>query len=196
MRWFGGRDGLSSLGWLLHLAGALLALALLMSGWIADRALLRRLQTLDTSQRFAVRLASRADSIHARHRAAQQALAAAGEKLAGLRARLPAQADETVFLRQLAGLSAAVGVQIDDFRPQRSIPQPPHNRLGLQLSGRGPYGSVCRFLAGLEQLPRLAWVRSLTITAPPSDGDACTLVAELDLFFTPGATSPAGEEVR
>lgn len=87
--------------------------------------------------------------------------------------RIPETAQESEFLAQLSQLAKDTGLTILEFRPGKITDRTTHRELEISLSAHGGYHSLCELLAGLEKLPRLCRVTSLTI-----DRDSTTTVEQ------------------
>ncbi len=109
------------------------------------------------------RFLSRADEIDARQRELQCLLDQTEEQFAAAVTRIPESAQESEFLAQVSRLAKDTALTIHDFRPDKITERTTHRELEISLSARGTYRSLCEFLAGLEELPRLCRVTSLTI---------------------------------
>ena len=71
--------------------------------------------------------------------------------------------------------SADAGTKV----PGAFVPKTMHNEGNYIIS----LGNLCRWLAGVEQLPRMSRVSQLTVSAPRLANEACTLDCQLNLLF-------------
>lgn len=78
-------------------------------------------------------------------------------------AGVPAASQESVFLGQISELVQGTSLKFEEFRPGKTTETGQYRQLEVQISGVGTYQDVCRFLAGLENLPRLCRVLRLQI---------------------------------
>lgn len=85
------------------------------------------------------------------------------KQLVAAQARIPETAQESEFLAQVSRLAKDTGLTIQEFRPGGITERKTHRELDVALSALGGYRSLCEFLAGLEKLPRLCRVTSLTV---------------------------------
>lgn len=81
-------------------------------------------------------------------------------------AGVPTEPRESEFLGQISGLVQGTSLKFDEFRPAGTTAAGQYRQLEVMMSGVGTYRDICRFLAGLEELPRLCRVSRLDIEAP------------------------------
>ncbi len=193
MHLFDADKRLAGIGWALHGLGLFIALA----GVILGRRVL-----LDPIDRMASQCAERIDYLQARlteedHlRAEHQRLKAevdrARRESAALKQRIPDEPCEAEFLAELARLAGDAGLQIRDYRPGAATAWPSYSTLTVDLSGNGPYRSICALLDSLARLPRHCTVRQLEINADKRTAD-CRLELSVELYFdVRGTTAEPG----
>ena len=85
-----------------------------------------------------------------------------GRILAGV----PTAPRESEFLGQISELVQGTSLKFDEFRPGATTEAGQYRQLEVRMSGFGTYKDICRFLAGLEELPRLCRVSRLDIESP------------------------------
>ncbi len=105
-----------------------------------------------------------------------------------LRAKFPNTADEAEFLQQLSEMAVATGVSIGDFRPGGISKLTSCKTLELKIRGTAPYASLCRWLAGLSELPRVVRLSQLSVCGPVTPHGDCTIDIQLNLVFGIDAT--------
>jgi Tfp pilus assembly protein PilO len=93
---------------------------------------------------------------------------------------------ESEFLSELSTLAADSNLAIREFRPGGVTHRDRYDELEIRLSAEGTYPNLCRFLAGLEALPRLCNVRSLSVTGTgSSSGNRYPIDMTVVVFFAP-----------
>ncbi len=122
-----------------------------------------RQQSIDAQIESMRQLLSQADDVQARRVELQELLEETEKRFAAAATRIPEAAQENEFLAQISRLAKNSDLTIQEFRPGEITECRTHRELEISLSAVGPYRSLCEFLAGLEQLPRLCRVTSLTI---------------------------------
>jgi Tfp pilus assembly protein PilO len=78
-------------------------------------------------------------------------------------ARVPDEAEEGTFLADLSRLARDHDVRIHDFRRSSVETHDTHAVMAVAVTADGSHAGLCSFLAGLDELPRLAPLRRLTI---------------------------------
>lgn len=182
------------LGWALHGAGILTALAV---------ALLAELLVYRPIDARAHDWARRAEGLHERledatrvrreHARLSHDLAVAREQTAALKKRIPDAPCEADFLAQVSRLADEIGLRIQDYRPGAVTAKTSYSVLRVDLICEGDYPSVCRFLDGLSQLPRHCTVVRLQIDSAKSKQDYSANMS-LELYFGVTARSDAGQK--
>ena len=103
-------------------------------------------------------------------------------RLEELTALIPNNPESSRFLAQLAHLGAESELGIENFRPGPPETTDNMRRIRVQLSGTGRYESICRFLDGLQTLPRLTRVAKLQVD-PPGENGLYSVSMDLLIFF-------------
>lgn len=104
------------------------------------------------------------------------------QRLEELKAQIPNGPEESRFLAQLSKLAEEAELGIRNFRPGPAEDSNDVKRIRVKLSGVGSYECLCRFLDGLQSLPRLTHVTTLKIDPADSDGQY-PVDMELSIFF-------------
>lgn len=171
--------------WAFH-AGGVTAVAALVgaAAWFVYRPLeTARSQAEGRCAEIAELLPS-ADRLRAELAELKQTLADARQKEEALLARVPSAAHEAEFLGQISHLAKDVELELRDYRPGQVQPHAMCSAMEVALTCAGNYESLCRFLAGLGQLPRLVNVSRLDIDRSSGAGD---FTAQLKLVIYFGA---------
>lgn len=120
------------------------------------------------------------------------------QEMTRILAGVPDTPQESEFLRQVAGLAQGTSLAFDEFRPGSTTVVGKYRQTEISLRGTGTYQDICRFLAGLESLPRLCRVQRLQIqTADDQKESLYPVSMTLVIFFAPEdtlTTSPHDNE--
>lgn len=168
----------------LHLAGCL---SLLLIGGGAYLMLIDPLsQSIadagQETQRLS-RLVRTGASIQTRHQELSETLQHLKERTARVQERIPAGSQEAEFLEQLSEIARQRDITITDYRRQQVIEQETHWQLTVEVSADGDYPSLCEFLAGLHQLPRITSVTRMEIDGAAEKNERYPLRLNLVLYF-------------
>ena len=156
----------NAISWTIHgvgsalLVGIGLALELLVIAPMRQHSEEDRVEIEQLEQRVALE-----GKIRREFRELRAALKAQKQKQRGFRERLPSDPLEAEFLAQVARLAEEVGLNVRDYRPGQVTPRGDYAEVDIELSGEGSYESICRFLYGLSQIPRLSSLAGLEIQA-------------------------------
>jgi Tfp pilus assembly protein PilO len=106
--------------------------------------------------------------------------------------RIPEAAEEGEFLAQVAALAGQCELKLQNYRPGPSEKRPGYSQMDVSLDADGSYEEVCRFLAGLEALPRYCRLAGLTVDRTAAESDSLKIAITLRIFFatTPVAPTP------
>lgn len=126
----------------------------------------------------------RKPAIHARHTRLTEQLAASEALLANLLARIPDEPQESEFLAQLVQLAQESGLATKEFRPGETTKEGKLGQVEIQFSASGTYEQICRFLAGLQSMPRFCRVNSLKVTVEDPLADTYPVDVGLMVYFT------------
>ena len=107
------------------------------------------------------------------------------ESLADLTSAFPSSPQEAEFLAAAFGSAGRSSVRLKNFRPGQVTAAGSVNTCDMHLSLVGSFAGICTLLDGLAQVPRLLCVPRLTLTGPPSAGDACVADLTISLCFAP-----------
>lgn len=143
---------------------------------------------LETQLSGAWQLLGDSERISSEHADALTALERTEVRIRTLREQIPETAQEALFLAQISHLAEKSGFEIVDYRPGSAEPHEFCQQIRVQVRGRGQYESVCRFAAGLDQLPRLCRTTSFTVNVGGADAAApaeklCDVELSLTIFF-------------
>lgn len=185
-------DSLQRLGMALHGGGVAAIVATLgLAWWFVYRPLeAARGEASLRCQEIALLLGS-ADRLHAEKVALERSSREAREQEERLLARVPNEAHEAEFLRQISGLAKDAGLVLRDYRPGQAREQAKCSAMEIALTCAGPYEALCRFLDGIEKLPRLVNVSRLEVDGSPSDGGYAAKMT-LMIYFAADAKPTAG----
>jgi Tfp pilus assembly protein PilO len=179
----------SIFGWLLHVAGlavtvAVAAAAIGLLYWPINNEIVDVSRQIDSAN---MRLQQQPEA--ARHlEELQTVLAEREQEQAELEARVPDVVDESGFLRQLAELARSTGTVIGEYSPGLPIDHGTHGSLEISLKLHATYADACRFLEGLKDLPRLCRAKSMEILAPEAGNDDYLVEMTLLIYYrTPNA---------
>lgn len=113
-------------------------------------------------------------------------------------AGVPTEPRESEFLGQISELVQGTSLKFDEFRPAGTKEAGQYRQLEVLMSGVGTYKDICRFLAGLENLPRLCRVSRLDIEAPDEpygEENRYPVSMTLVIFYAPpDALNPETDE--
>lgn len=179
--------------WGLRAAGALFASIILVAGWSGFHYLTSLRQSLLDQCHSTSALLQRADAMAARREDLHQQLRLAVQRRDRAVARVPATADETEFLRQLAAIARAAELEIRDYRPGRVSQWPTHREVELSVRAEGSYESFCHFLAALGRLPRVCRVSQLTFSAPDRPNQPSVIDFQIALTFGLSPAAPTSD---
>jgi Tfp pilus assembly protein PilO len=168
---------------LLHAAGALTATAIAVAGILGHSRIQAKLAGMRAESQGASALLDRTHETNAALQEAGRDLRDAETEAAALLARLPEAAGETTFLEQLSALAERTDVELHEYRPGAVAQRATHQEIELHFSGEGQYAGVCRFLAGLRDLPRCYQISQCSVAAPNVRGENCALDVHLRLAF-------------
>jgi Tfp pilus assembly protein PilO len=120
--------------------------------------------------------------IREQHRKVSETLREVTNRIAGVRRRVPPDADAGAFLKEVTQLASAEQLAIKDFQPEKPTNKGGYAEMHVTLKGAGSFASICTFLDRLSKSTRLSKVKDLTLSA----GDAATeypMTATLVIYF-------------
>jgi Tfp pilus assembly protein PilO len=124
-----------------------------------------------------------------KHTAAKQLLETQQGRFAELLTNIPNAPQEDNFLRQLAELSAATGLEIRQFTPGATTSLGNFASMQIDVSAQASYESLCRFLEGVVEMPRLCEVTSLQVEAGDPSAARYAVSFSLRIYFAPVAAA-------
>jgi len=104
--------------------------------------------------------------------------------------RIPEAADEGQFLAQLTELAGRCELKLQNYRPGPAEKKPTYSQMDVALDADGNYEQLCRFVAGLETLPRFCRLAGLTVNRSESESESLKLTLTLRIFFASTPTQP------
>ncbi len=156
--------------WVVHAAGAGLALAVVMgfyqglyAPWQRDVA-----ERIERSAHLR-RLLATSDKVTDEHRKLSDRLASLREAAAQTRRRMPAAIEPSKFIEQFTETAASLGLKIDQCGASATEVHPDHASVEVSCRLSGSYASICQCLAAVDQFPQISKVSRLEVaTAPDS----------------------------
>ncbi len=110
------------------------------------------------------------------------------EALGQINRQIPEQADLGEFIKQLDNITKKRGIDLISVRPQAITKEKLYQKLPVQLSCKGSFDSLFRFLQDVEHMDRLAVMEKLVIgKAAPG---FCQLDVTILLFAREPLASP------
>jgi Tfp pilus assembly protein PilO len=187
-----------TLRWLnrgLHLGAAGVALVILLIGGAVARGLASHTSQLVAMEQEAAACIARNDQIRARHRDLTERLQHTTDATRQLSARLTEGPQESRFVAQLADLAESTGLEIAASRPGRVVEYDSFGELELRVSGTASYSGLCRFIDGLNEMPRLCHVIGMEVSSVDPTGDSLHVELQLQLLFAlpPKPAAPSTE---
>lgn len=168
---------------LLKLGGVLVTLVIGITGWSGAAVLRERIVYLEQYRQQEMALLERSREIHANHDLLTQQCEAVEESVKVLRDRLPSAPEETQFLQQISDLAERTNLELHDFRPGGLADRKDFKDIELHIRAAGDYASLCRFVAGIQDLPRSVHIGQLAIASPNEAGGPCSIDMRLQLAF-------------
>lgn len=162
------------------IAGVLLILALLM--FVRHELQAKRSQN-DAAQSESLALLRKSKDIHAAHQNTELRVRTTETLVSQFKTKIPAKAGEIDFLSELSELAKASQFQIRDFRPGAVVNESLHREMDIRFVGEGSYSGFCRFLDGLQHLPRSYRIAQLSVTAPKNSEQTFSAECQLRLLF-------------
>jgi Tfp pilus assembly protein PilO len=130
------------------------------------------------------------------HRIAVEKLHEVKTRIADLQRRVPHDAEDATFLKEVTELAAAGKLAIKDFHPEKPQAKTGYKEMQVTLKGQGSFGSICSFIDQLTKLTRLSKIKDLTVTV----GESATeypMTATLVIYFgLRGSDEAAAREGR
>lgn len=95
---------------------------------------------------------------------------------------IPESAHDSQFLGQVATLARDSELLLEQFRPGKVEKVDEYQQLEIELSASGTHAAICRFLHGLEGLPRMCRVPELHIEANTEE-EVFPITLKVLIFF-------------
>jgi Tfp pilus assembly protein PilO len=169
--------------WMVHAAGALVALLVAVVFYQGIYAPLRR-DLDDRTQRIAQirELSTNGEQAAADHRQLSERLDALQKAVGRTRRRMPTEISADEFVAQAAGLAEDFGLEVRET--QTAIPQhhPTHSTVEVSYMLSGSYASMCRFLAAIDQFSQLTKVSLLDVERS-ANSSAYPLQVKFQLYY-------------
>ena len=193
----GGHRELSAFGWSLHGAGlAVTAVAAVAVIAIVIRPLRAEGRRVKAEILSAGNYLQQREQIESRHEHLHSTLSEQQQLHADLLAQIPAMPRESEFLAQLTELSRSTGMAISGYNPGETEQHSSHAALAIKLKARASHESLCRFLTGLETLPRLCHVTHLHVVTPKIAEAVYPVEMTVKIFFSPVTDPEISEDQR
>ena len=173
-----------SLSWGLHGAGCAVAGALVLAGSFLYAFQVHEQDRVQREYLRAENCLKNADATQRTYQALRQRQQREQARIEQLLRRVPVGPAESEFLALLADLSKQCDFSVRSFRPGGISSSGTFSQMEISLACDGTYESLCRFLDGLESLPRLCRVAGVSISAASEAGDRCTVELQLQLLFS------------
>lgn len=177
---------LRRMNWLVHLAGVLS----LVAGGALYQAVVSTL--IDREKREIAaesvekeKFLAQAQDVRAEHKALTTRLEQLENNAVNMRQRIPEQPREAEFLKHVTQAADDEGLKILRYERGPIDRKPTHSEFTVRLSCEGDYRAVVGFLDRLAKLPRVATVRSMSLTS----GATTTYPFDLSLVLYYGAQS-------
>lgn len=95
---------------------------------------------------------------------------------------IPESVQDSQFLGQVATLARESELLLEQFRPGTIETVGEYQQLDIELTASGTHASICRFLDGLEKLPRMCRVPELHIDAS-KENEIFPVTLKVLIFF-------------
>lgn len=170
----------------LHAVGAVIACAILVGGLVlVRRSLAAERTSIDARIAEARQILDKEDALHTEHSHLEHRLSDLERRTGELLARIPETPREAEFLAQLSGLAGESQLAIRSYRPDSPVESERYQRLDIELVAEGTFTSLCRFLEGLESLPRLSRLTHLEVESASAEDGTYPVTMTLRIFFAP-----------
>lgn len=173
-----------SLSWGLHGAGCAVASALVLAGSFLYAFQAREQARVEREHLRAENCLKNAGATERSYQLLRQRQQRERARIEQLLRRVPAGPAESEFLSLLADHSQKCDFAVRSFRPGGITSGGMFNQMDVTLACDGSYENLCRFLNGLESLPRLCRVAGMSISTANETGDRCTVEIQLQLLFS------------
>src|SRR3954469_25139622 len=170
-------------GRLLHYAGVLATVVCTTLGYSFLHAPALR-EIAETSAQIEGLLASvhNGPVTREQHRIATEKLREVTTRIANLQRRVPQDAQDATFLKEVTELAAAGKLAIKDVHPEKPEAKTGYKEMQVTLKGQGSFGSICSFIDQLTKLTRLSKIKDLTLSIGENAGEY-PMTATLVIYF-------------
>jgi Tfp pilus assembly protein PilO len=156
----------------LHAAGVLVLIVLISTVVLTKRVLRNSIAQVEKYQQHSLALLHTEHQLQSNHQTIQQQFLATHAVASRMKNSIPDHPGEIEFMSGLSQLADSTGFRLGDFRPGSSVSHDFHDELEIRFAGAGDYQAICRFLHGLQQMPRCYRLASIGLTAPAlADGN-------------------------
>lgn len=107
--------------------------------------------------------------------------------------RIPEAADEALLLAQLTELAGRCELKLENYRPGTAEKKPTYSQIDVVLDAAGNYEQLCRFIAGLESLPRFCRLAGLTVDHSEGETELLRIMLTLRVFFGSTPAQPGAQ---
>ena len=104
------------------------------------------------------------------------------QHVASVRERIPDVSNEAEMLRQLTTIAADSDFVVSDYRRGRFQQEGLHSRFEIGITGEGNYLSICKFLDGIDRLPRVNRIERLQVSTV-AEGDTYPINLTISVFY-------------
>lgn len=181
----------------LNLLGCGLTFAVLAGAYmLALRPL--RAESAESESRVAetVSFLNSSDTITSETRRLTLRLSELGQEMERILAGVPESSRESEFLGQLAELLRDSSLTLEEFRPGTVRESGQYRQLEVEVTGEGTYRDLCRFLDGLEKLPRLCRILRMEISSDDQSEARYPIRMTLVIFFAPSGALDGEEQSK
>lgn len=167
----------------MHAAGLAGVCLIVFVAWSVQTAFHGQVSANQTHEELTRMFLESAPAIVERHRLARERHTFLKDENDALLAKIPDLPQEAEFLGQLTQLSDQCGLALSDFRPGPHATRENYTEFDVQLTGRGRYESICRFLDSIDHLPRLCKLNDLRLAGADESGEECQVELRLIVPF-------------
>jgi Tfp pilus assembly protein PilO len=184
-------------GRLLHYAGLLATVLCAAVGYSLVHAPVVRSITATSAQiDDLMQSVQNAPVIREQHHNVSEKLREVTTRIANVQRRVPHDADDGVFLKEVTELAKAEQLTIKEFQPDNPENRNGYAEMRITLKGEGSFRSICTFVDRLSKLTRLSKIKDLTIEAG-DNANEYPMSATLVIYFAlSGKQAPLAQEGR
>ncbi|MGE3409479.1 MAG: type 4a pilus biogenesis protein PilO [Pirellulales bacterium] len=180
----------------MHAACLCVAALVAFAGWSAAALLGWRIAATQQEADDARSFLAGSQAVLQQNESLNQQCQALDQESSSLHAKIPSTSQEEDFLAQITALAADCQLELGEFRPGPPAERDGFSEFEVQINGRGSYDGVCRFLAGLQGLPRLCKLAQLGLSSADESGENCVIETRLLVPYNLSqvAAAPTGEQ--